>query len=154
MHFNYCRTFAGRSAQRVQSTAQSRGGQDIVKFTALDPAAIPFLEMARATSVRMVGLLRFNEGHPGRLVGTAQVPHIPDRFAPAPHASPLCQKGVTRTVRRLVFFAALVIARPASANDRRAPVDCAHTKMRQPNNIANNFSYGATNSRLRAGDQP
>lgn len=23
--------------------------------------------------------------------------------------------------------------------------DCAHTKMRQPNNIANNFSYGATN---------
>lgn len=23
--------------------------------------------------------------------------------------------------------------------------DCAHTKKRQPNNIANNFSYGATN---------
>jgi hypothetical protein len=60
MHFNYCRTFAGRSAQRVQSTAQSRGGQNIVMFTALNPAAIPVSR--DGAPQRMVGLLRVKKG--------------------------------------------------------------------------------------------
>jgi len=29
--------------------------------------------------------------HGDHLVGTAEVPHIPDRLAPAPNTSPLCQ---------------------------------------------------------------
>jgi hypothetical protein len=32
-----------------------------------------------------------NMRHAGPLVGTAEVPHIPDRIAAAPNASPLCQ---------------------------------------------------------------
>jgi hypothetical protein len=38
-----------------------------------------------------VGLIWVTKRHFGCLAGTAEVPHIPDRFAAAPNASPLCR---------------------------------------------------------------
>jgi len=47
---------------------------------------------AEAIGVRGgAGLARVNKSHAGRLVGTAEIPHLLDGIAAAPNASPLCQ---------------------------------------------------------------
>src|SRR5215831_20971518 len=40
-----------------------------------------------------LGQLRVDKSHPGRLVGTAEIPQLPAGFAAVPYASPLCMNG-------------------------------------------------------------